>query len=36
MSARGRLQWKLVWMALLVALIVLLGEVRHDFVYRAF
>jgi hypothetical protein len=36
MTTRTRLALKLVWMATLVALIVLLGQVRHDFIYGAF
>ncbi len=36
MSAGFRVRLKLVWMAVLVVLLVLLGQVRHDFVYGAF
>jgi hypothetical protein len=35
--SRGRrVALKLAWMAFLIASIVMLGQVRHDFVYRAF
>jgi hypothetical protein len=36
MTPRQRLALKVVWMALQIALLVLLGQVQHDFVYRAF
>ena len=36
MSARWRLVLKLVWMATLVGTLVLMGQVRHDFIYQGF
>lgn len=36
MSTGWRVALKLAWMALMIALIVMLGQVRYDFVYRAF
>jgi hypothetical protein len=32
----ARLALKFAWMAIQVALLVLLGQVQHDFIYRAF
>ncbi len=36
MTGGRRLAVKLVWMAALVATLVLLGQVRHDFIYQGF
>ena len=36
MSGAVRVVLKLVWMMGLVGALVLLGQVRHDFVYQAF
>jgi hypothetical protein len=36
MSDTSRVALKLVWMAVLVVLIVLLGQVQHDFIYQGF
>jgi hypothetical protein len=36
MSASKRIALKLVWMMTLVALLVLFGQVRHEFIYQAF
>jgi hypothetical protein len=36
MSETSRVALKLVWMALLVALIVLFGQVHHEFIYQGF
>lgn len=36
MNGRWRLALKLVWMATLVAVLVLLSQVRYDFVYQGF
>ena len=36
MTHGSRLALKLAWMTLLIALLVLLSEVRHDFVYQGF
>jgi hypothetical protein len=36
MNGRRRIAFKLVWMAALVGTLVLLGQVRHDFIYQGF
>lgn len=36
MTARTRLALKLIWMAMLVGLLVLFGQVDHVFVYQAY
>jgi hypothetical protein len=36
MNGRWRLMLKLVWMATLVGALVLLSQVRHDFIYQGF
>lgn len=36
MTTRTRLTLKLVWMWALVGMLVLLGQVRYEFIYRAF
>ena len=36
MTARSRIALKLLWMLALIAMIVLFGQVRHDFIYQAF
>lgn len=36
MNGRWRLTLKLVWMAALVGVLVLLGQVTHDFIYQGF
>jgi hypothetical protein len=36
MTARRRLGLKLIWMGVLVAALVLLSQVRYDFVYQGF
>ena len=36
MTGRRRLTLKLVWMAALMTTLVLLGQVRHDFIYQGF
>jgi hypothetical protein len=36
MSDRRRLTLKLLWMAALMTSLVLLGQVRHDFIYQGF
>jgi hypothetical protein len=36
MTTRQRLALKIAWMIVQVALLVLLGQVQHEFVYRAF
>jgi hypothetical protein len=36
LSPRWRITWKLLWMMGLVGVLVLLQQVRHDFVYQAF
>jgi hypothetical protein len=36
MNGRWRLTLKLVWMATLVTVLVVLSQVRHDFVYQGF
>jgi hypothetical protein len=36
MSDRSRLALKLMWMGTLVAALVLLSQVRYDFVYQGF
>jgi hypothetical protein len=36
MRPRTRVTLKLLWMAALVAIIVLFSQVRYDFVYQAF
>jgi hypothetical protein len=36
MTPTRRLALKIAWMAVQVGLLVLLGQVQHDFVYRAF
>ena len=36
MSGGRKLALKLVWMAVLVTTLVLLGQVRHDFIYQGF
>jgi hypothetical protein len=36
MNGHWRLTLKLVWMATLVAGLVILSQVRHDFVYQGF
>jgi hypothetical protein len=35
-TARRRVALKLLWTAVLVGAIVLLGQVHHDFIYQAF
>lgn len=36
MTARMRLALKIVWMAMLVGMLILFGQVDHVFVYQAF
>jgi hypothetical protein len=36
MTPRRRIALKLLWMLTLVVLLVLLGQVRYDFIYQAF
>lgn len=36
MTSGWRIVWKLLWMAALMASIVLLGQVRYDFIYQGF
>ena len=36
MNAHWRLTLKLAWMATLAAMLVVLSQVRHDFVYQGF
>ena len=36
MTTRTRLALKIVWMWMLVSLLVLLGQVHYEFIYRAF
>ena len=36
MTGRWGLTLKLLWMAVLMVLFVLLGQVRHDFIYQGF
>jgi hypothetical protein len=36
MSGRQRLMLQLLWMAALATSLVLLGQVRHDFIYQNF
>lgn len=36
MTRRWRIAFKLLWMVTLVAMLVLLGQVRYEFVYQAF
>jgi hypothetical protein len=36
MTARVRIAFKLAWMLALVGALILLGQVRHDFIYQAF
>ena len=36
MTARTRVSLKLVWMGILTGMLVLLGQVRYEFIYRAF
>lgn len=36
MTPRTRLALKIAWMTAQVGLLILLGQVQHDFVYRAF
>ena len=36
MTKRTRVALKLVWMWMLAGMLVLLGQVRYEFIYRAF
>ncbi len=35
-SVRWRVGFKLAWMLALVGALIILGQVRHDFIYQAF